>query len=67
MSKLKEFSIEEVSDMLHQIRERERPFYGEITLVWQEGKIVLWRESGTKKPDGTTGVKRQKVPCSNIQ
>ena len=45
-----EFTMGEIIEFLESIKARESPFWGETTVGWQNGKIVWWREAGTKKP-----------------
>ena len=54
------YTLEEIIEMLKGKAEQQPPFYGEVTLVWQGGQVVLWREQVTLKPSGTTGGKRRK-------
>jgi len=49
---ISQFSIKEIAELLEDIKAKDEPFYGETAQEWQDGKIVLWRESGTKKPKG---------------
>lgn len=49
---INQFSIGEITELLEDIKAKEEPFWGETAQEWQSGKIVLWRESGTKKPKG---------------
>jgi len=54
------YTLEEVMEMLKGKAEQQPPFYGETIQVWENGKMVLWREHLTLKPSGTTGGKRRK-------
>jgi hypothetical protein len=47
-----QFSLKDINELLEYIKAKEEPFWGETAQEWQDGKIVLWRESGTKKPKG---------------
>ena len=51
------YTLEEIIEMLK--RKSEQPFYGKTEQVWENGKIVLWREVMSKKPSGTTEGKRR--------
>ena len=52
------YSLDEVIEMLKGKAEQQPPFWGETTLVWQNNKIVLWKETSSKKPNGTTEGKK---------
>jgi len=45
------FTIEEITEFLEAIRNKNLPFWGETTQNWQNGRIVLWKEAGVKKPN----------------
>lgn len=49
--KRNEFKLEEVYELLEAIAKRERPFWGETAQQWQHGKIILFKEAGTRKPE----------------
>ena len=44
------FTLEEIKEMLIGIANKSPPFWGETTLLWQDGKTILWREVTTRKP-----------------
>jgi len=39
-----------VNDLIRDIKERPKPFYGRTTIVWQKGKMIRWEYQGSKKP-----------------
>ena len=44
----KYFTLSEVIKLLERFENQK--FWGEITLFWQDGKVILWKEVMTKKP-----------------
>ncbi len=47
-----EYTIEDIVGLIKSIKKKQEPFYGETTIKWDNGKMILWREAGTKKPKG---------------
>lgn len=47
----KVFTLEEICEFLRAIAKREEPFFGETTQQWRQGKITLFKEAGTRRPE----------------
>ena len=50
------FSLKEINEMLESLEKIH--FWGEVTLIFQNGDIVLYKEDRTVKPGGTMGEQR---------
>ena len=50
---MQKFSLKEINEMLESLEKIQ--FWGEITLTFQNGDIVLYKENRTLKPGGTMG------------
>ena len=49
------YTLEEIVGMIKSKAEQQPAFFGETTILWQDGKMVLWKENNvTRKPMGTT-------------
>ena len=46
----KAYTLEEIFAMLRDIANGEQPFWGKTVQIWQNGKIILFEETNTRKP-----------------
>ena len=61
-----EYTIEDIVQFLEDIKAQPEPFWGDTTISWQAGKMVMWKPWPVIKPkSGTKNQKEVKAPESN--